>query len=67
MVLIGLFFKSNRLYIMILVEAVSNGETREQLAACVNFMKNEIAFLKVKYKKICLNSFNWENKAFIIS
>lgn len=66
MVLIGLFFKSNRLYIMILVEAVSNGETRKQLAARVNFMKNEIAF-ESEVQKICLNSFNWENEAFIIS
>lgn len=36
---------------MIVVEAASSGETREQLAACVTFMKNETAFLKVKYKK----------------
>lgn len=49
--MIGLFFKGNRLYVMILVEAVSSEETREQLGACVNFMKNEIAFLKVKYQK----------------
>lgn len=50
-ILIGLFLKSNRLYIMLLVEAVSSEETREQLGARVNFMKNERAFLKVKYKK----------------
>lgn len=36
---------------MILVEAVSGGETREQLPACVNFMKNAIAFWKAKYKR----------------